>query len=78
MLVPLKVAPWLWGWPDRFLLRLRHAGVHVFVVGPYDGNYGTSGIDEAAQLAELPERFAGGIWTNRIDRIGAALRRAPR
>ncbi len=25
-------------------------------------------------MRELPEGFTGGIWTNRIDRIGAAAR----
>ncbi|MDA6987011.1 hypothetical protein OSM86_23945, partial [Escherichia coli] len=23
VLVPINVAPWLWGWPDRFLERMR-------------------------------------------------------
>ena len=78
MLVPLNVAPWLWGWPGRFLARMQAAGVHVFVVGPYDGSFGTSGTDVADQLSALPEGFVGGIWTNRIDRIGAALGRKPR
>ena len=52
--------------------------MHVFVVGPYDGSFGTSGIDAADQLSALPAGFAGGIWTNRIDRIGAALGRKPK
>ncbi len=57
---------------------MRGAGVHVFVVGPYDGSFGTSGIDAAAELSELPAGFSGGIWTNRIDRIGVALGRVPK
>jgi glycerophosphoryl diester phosphodiesterase len=48
----------------------------VFVLGPYDGSFGTSGVDDLGQLAELPDGYAGGIWTNRIDRIGAALERS--
>ncbi len=39
MLVPLNFAPWLWGWPDIFMQRMNAAGVHVFVLGPYDGTY---------------------------------------
>ena len=74
MLVPLNVAPWLWGWPDKFLQRMDDAGVQVFVLGPYDGGLGTSGIDDVQQLSDLPSGFTGGIWTNRIDRIGAAAR----
>ncbi len=74
MLVPLNVAPWLWGWPDKFLQRMGDAGVQVFVLGPYDGTYGTVGVDELEQYAKLPKAFTGGIWTNRVDRIGAAAR----
>jgi glycerophosphoryl diester phosphodiesterase len=74
MLVPLNVAPWLWGWPDKFLQRMEDAGVQVFVLGPYDGTYGTAGVDELGQFAKLPKDFTGGIWTNRVDRIGAAAR----
>lgn len=74
MLIPVNVAHWAWGWPDRFLHRMDRAGVQVFVLGPYDGSYGSSGIDDVKQLSELPDRFTGGIWTNRIDRIGPAVR----
>jgi glycerophosphoryl diester phosphodiesterase len=75
MLVPLNVAPWLWGWSDRFQQRIQNAGVNVFVLGPYDGSFGTSGVDDVKQLSELPEGYIGGIWTNRIDRIGPKVRR---
>jgi glycerophosphoryl diester phosphodiesterase len=74
MLVPLNFAPWLWGWPHKFRQRMQSAGVDVFALGPYDGSFGTSGVDAVEQLSELPEGYAGGIWTNRIDRIGAAAR----
>ena len=74
MLVPLNVAPWLWGWPEKFLRRMDDAGVQVFVLGPYDGSFGTGGVDELEQYAKLPKDFTGGIWTNRIDRIGATAR----
>jgi glycerophosphoryl diester phosphodiesterase len=50
------------------------AGVQVFVLGPYDGALGTAGVDDLEQYAKLPKGFTGGIWTNRIDRIGAAAR----
>ncbi len=74
MFVPLNVAPWMWGWPGRLLERMQRAGLNVFVVGPYDGSFGTSGIDDAGRLTQLPPGFSGGIWTNRIDRIGPAVR----
>ena len=74
MFVPLNLAPWIWGWPDLLIERMQGAGVNVFVLGPYDGGFGTSGVDTAEQLARLPAGFTGGIWTNRIDRIGPAVR----
>jgi glycerophosphoryl diester phosphodiesterase len=77
MLVPLNVAPWLWGWPRRYLQRMHQANVHVFIAGPYEGG-ATGGVDDLPQLAQLPEVFTGGIWTNRIDRIGPAVRRRAR
>ena len=46
----------------------RH-GSEVFIVGRYDGEDFSSGIDRAEDFALLPAGFAGGIWTNRIDRI---------
>jgi glycerophosphoryl diester phosphodiesterase len=73
ILIPADYARWLWGWPDRFLARMREAGSEVFVVGPLDGDF-SNGIDDEATLRSLPERFSGGIWTNRIDRIAPLIR----
>ena len=78
VLVPVNVAPWLWGWPDRFLNRMKAANSEVFVLGPYDGSFGSSGVDDLGQLASLPNGYAGGIWTNRIDRIGPKVGSAAR
>lgn len=76
MLVPLNIAPWLWGWPNRFIDRMRRNDVAVFVTGPYGkGDPGTRGIDDAAAFARLPVPFAGGVWTNRIDRIAPLARK---
>jgi glycerophosphoryl diester phosphodiesterase len=76
LLIPINVAPWLWGWPTRFLQRLVSAGAEVFVAGPWDGGF-SRGIDDAATLARLPAGYAGGIWTNRIDRIAPLARSHP-
>jgi glycerophosphoryl diester phosphodiesterase len=74
MLVPANIAPWLWGWPNRFLDRMKQADSQVFVLGNYDGGSFSSGIDTAADVARLPPRFTGGIWTNRIESIAPRLR----
>ncbi|MET3443237.1 glycerophosphoryl diester phosphodiesterase [Variovorax paradoxus] len=74
MLVPVNVAPWLWGWPHRLQRRLETAGTRLVVVGPYAGGDFSSGIDNTETLAELPVDYRGGLWTNRIERIGPAVR----
>lgn len=72
MLVPANVAPWLWGWPNRFMARMKAAKTAVFILGDYDGGDFSTGIDTPEQLARLPRDFSGGIWTNRIERIAPA------
>jgi glycerophosphoryl diester phosphodiesterase len=74
VLVPVNAAPWLWNWPNGFLNRMARAGSIVVVVGPYSPGEFSRGIDSEAEFAQLAHGFAGGIWTNRIDRIGALVR----
>jgi glycerophosphoryl diester phosphodiesterase len=69
VVVPLNVAPWLWGWPNRLLARMQGVGAHVFIAGPWEGERFSGGLDLAHEFQALPEGFGGGIWTNRIDRI---------
>ena len=69
VLVPINVAPWLWGWPDRFLNRMEAANSVVFVFGPYSGGEFSTGIDTPDLLARLPANYSGGIWTNEIEAI---------
>ena len=68
--VPMNVAPWLWGWPHRFVSRLRAAGTEVVLWGPYDGSGFSSGIDDADTFARVPAGFDGYLWTNKIELIG--------
>ena len=77
-MVPANYAPWLWGWPNRFLQRMEAAGSHVFVIGDYAGEGYSQGVDDPGRLEELPAGFSGGIWTDRIDLIGPAVGRGPR
>ena len=73
VMIPINIAPWLWGWPNLFQQRLADAGSEVVLLGPYAaGDPGTAGIDTLDQLAQIPAAFSGYIWTNRIERIGPA------
>lgn len=74
VLVPINVAPWLWGWPDRFLNRMQAAGSEVFVLGPYKGGEFSTGIDNSETLMRLPKDYSGGIWTNEIETIAKAIK----
>jgi len=69
VLVPINYAPWLWGWPDRFLNRMAAVNSTVFVLGPYHGGEFSTGVDDAEMLRRLPEHYSGGIWTNEIETI---------
>jgi glycerophosphoryl diester phosphodiesterase len=41
----------------------------VFAAGRWDGDGFSRGIDDADEFRQLPPGYAGGVWTNRIDRI---------
>ncbi|KRQ95637.1 glycerophosphodiester phosphodiesterase [Bradyrhizobium jicamae] len=75
VMVPINVAPWMWGWPDRFINRMKVANSEVFVLGSYRGGGFSSGIDTSEQFARLPQNFSGGIWTNEIEVIAPLVRR---
>lgn len=76
VLLPIDVAPWLWGWPNRLLDRMEAAGSEVFVVGPYaQSGGGAAGVDSPHELAQLPPGYSGGIWTNEIELVAATLKR---
>lgn len=65
--VPGNVGPWLWGWPNRFLARMRSVGSEVYAFNRYCGEGFSSALNSAADLEQLPADHRGGIWTDRID-----------
>ncbi len=76
VMVPVNVGPYLWGWPNLFLQRMRDAGSEVILLGDYGaGDEGTMGIDTAEQFSRVPAGFDGYIWTNKIEVIGPLGRR---
>jgi glycerophosphoryl diester phosphodiesterase len=75
VMVPVNIAPWLWGWPNLFQQRMSEAGSEIILLGPFEsGDSGTAGIDDLETLARVPHDFSGYVWTNRIERIGPALK----
>ena len=76
IMVPINVAPWLWGWPNLLLHRFAAANSTIIMTGPLSsGDPGAAGIDTLEDLARVPPAFSGYLWTNRIELIGPALRR---
>lgn len=76
MLIPINIAPWLWGWPNKLLDRFEKADTPVFITGPYHGGGFSAGMDTPDDLARLPADFAGGIWTNDVAVVARALKRS--
>ena len=70
LFVPVNVAPWLWGWPNRLLQRMDRVGTRVVLIGDYGGVGLLQGFDAPDRLTELPADYSGGIWTDRVDLIG--------
>lgn len=66
--LPLKYARFLWGWPHRFIQRINDVDSYfAMVLG--EGEW-SEGFDTKETLHQIPPDYQGGIWTNRIDRIG--------
>ncbi|PWK66919.1 glycerophosphodiester phosphodiesterase family protein [Aminobacter sp. AP02] len=73
--VPINVAPWLWGWPNRFLDRMESVGTNVYLLGPYHGGGFSDGIDDPAMIETLPAGYSGGISTDALDLVMPAIER---
>jgi glycerophosphoryl diester phosphodiesterase len=75
VLVPLNYGWMLWGWPNRFVERMHAVRTEVYVIGPYSaGDPGSTGVDTLEQANALPDGFPGGVWTNRVDRVGPVVK----
>jgi glycerophosphoryl diester phosphodiesterase len=74
VLVPINIAPWLWGWPDRLLERMSQVNSEVFALGPYGGGEFSTGIDTPKDLARLPANYTGGVWTNEVELVSGVLK----
>jgi len=80
--VPVNLRWIYWGWPNRFLARMKRANVLVVMVDPAgpsvfrpSGNSGANGIANPDYLNAIPPGFSGMILTNDIEKIGPQIRR---
>ena len=78
VIIPVDQADLLWGWPNRFLARMRAHHTQVMLIGRVDGL--TSGnftrLDTVADLSRVPAGFDGLIWTDQIRVVGAGIANA--
>ncbi len=71
--VPVNYAPLLWGWPRAFEARMKAAGSEVILFGEMNGENGTTGIDDPAQMKRVPKGFGGYVWTDKIEVVGPSV-----
>lgn len=69
--IPEKIAPWLWGYPSKFLNRMEDIDTRVVLVAG-DGGW-SEGFDDEEDLERLPANYNGMIWTNRVEMIAPVI-----
>lgn len=64
----------LWGWPNRFLARMKDAGVRVIIAEDViDGQI--KGLTDVNQYGDIADSYNGYIWVDNIQDLGPALKR---
>lgn len=64
----------LWGWPNRFLARMKDANVRVIIAEDVvDGQI--KGLTNVNQYGDIANSYNGYIWVDNIEELGPALRR---
>ena len=59
----------LWGWPHRFVARMRSVDTMVILTHPYQTE-SIHDLPETSAYAEMiPRGYGGAVKTNRIDKI---------
>ncbi|MFC7531414.1 glycerophosphodiester phosphodiesterase family protein [Actinoplanes sp. GCM10030250] len=71
--LPARYGRWLWGWPNLFVERMRSVDTRVVLVRG-EGDW-SAGFDTAEDVEEIPDGWAGGVWTNRADVVAPLLKR---
>lgn len=75
IIVPVEQAGLLWGWPNRFLARMRAHHTEVMLIARIDvRSRSFARLDDLEELSRVPAGFDGAIWTDQIAVIGPAVR----
>ncbi|KPF63569.1 glycerophosphodiester phosphodiesterase family protein [Porphyrobacter sp. AAP60] len=70
--VPINYRQLVWGWPNRFLERMRQSNTTVIFLGNVENENGAPGITDPDDIDAVPSGFNGLIWTDAIERVGPA------
>lgn len=70
--IPEKYASLMWGYPSKFIARMEENGTRVILVAG-DGGW-SEGFDQTQDVERIPEKYDGGIWTNRIEVIAPIIK----
>jgi glycerophosphoryl diester phosphodiesterase len=74
--VPISLRWAVWGWPNRFMARMKDANVEVFLSArAVRGRDQEETISSADQLDAVPPGFTGFIVTDNIETIGPEVQR---
>ena len=65
LLLPSDYAPFLWGFPQKFVERMESAG-SIVILANGDGSP-AAGFDTKEELREIPGGYGGYVWTNRVE-----------
>lgn len=70
LLLPVARAKYLWGWPHRFIARMKAVDTEVIAVKQGNGGWIT-GFDDVGSYDDIADdNYSGGVWTDRIDLVG--------
>jgi glycerophosphoryl diester phosphodiesterase len=72
LILPREGGWTLWGWPYRFLDRMKGAGARTLIGGDGNGER-LAGLDQAEQLGEVPHDYRGLLLVEDMYFVGRAL-----
>jgi glycerophosphoryl diester phosphodiesterase len=64
----------LWGWPNRFLERMKAADVRVIIAEDLVAGK-VKGLTDVHQYGDIADSYNGYIWIDDIESLGPALKR---
>jgi len=73
LILPREGGWTLWGWPYRFLDRMRGAGARTIIAGDGASGGRLAGLDRAEQLGDVPHDYRGLLLIEDMYFVGRAL-----